>query len=276
MTLVPRFEPETALRVLERDNVTVFAGVPTMYWKILNCPQLEQFDLARISRNLRLCVTGGAAMPVEQMYAFEEKFGVTILEGYGLSETSPVASFNMPDRPRKPGSIGVPIWGVEMKVVDDEGNELPEFEVGEIVIRGHNVMKGYYKRPEATADVFHSGWFHTGDLAYVDEDGYFFIVGLKKDMILRGGFNVYCREVEDVLSQHPAVAVCAVVGVPHEALGQEVKAYVVLREGYQASERELIQYCKERMAAYKYPRIIEFRDSLPMTADGKVMKAELG
>jgi len=287
LTMMPHFTPQDALNVFQRDRVTVFAGVPTMYWYLLNYPEADQFDLAQIAADLRLCVSGAASLPVELMYAFEEKYDVTILEGYGLSETSPVASFNVRERPRKPGSIGLPIWGVEMKVFDGDDNELPHGpdHVGEIVIRGHNLMKGYYKRPEATAEAMRQDWFHTGDLAYVDEDGYFFIVDRKKDMIIRGGLNVYPREVEEVLQAHPAVSLCAVVGVPDEALGEEVKAFVVVHESYadrllDEADRlrlaeEMRAYCRERMAAYKYPRQIEFRDTLPMTATGKVLKTDL-
>jgi long-chain acyl-CoA synthetase len=287
LTMLPHFTPEDALSIFQRDRVTVFAGVPTMYWYLLNCPEADRFDLVQIATDLRLCVSGGAALPVGLMRAFEEKYDVKILEGYGLSETSPVASFNVRERPRKPGSIGLPIWGTEMKVFDDDDNALPPGpeNVGEIVIRGHNIMKGYYKRPEATAEVMCNGWFHTGDLAYVDEGGYFFVVDRKKDMIIRGGFNVYPREVEEVLQAHPAVLLCAVVGVPDEALGEEVKAFVVVHGSYadqMADEAEqfklaseIVAYCKERMASYKYPRQIEFRDTLPMTATGKVLKANL-
>ena len=287
LTMLPRFTAEDALGIFQRNRVTVFAGVPTMYWYLLNYPDADQFDLAQIAADLRLCVSGAAALPVGLMHAFEKKYDVTILEGYGLSETSPVASFNVRERPRKPGSIGLPIWGVDMKVFDDDDNELPPGpeNVGEIVIRGHNLMKGYYKRPEATAEAMRHDWFHTGDLAYVDEDGYFFIVDRKKDMIIRGGLNVYPREVEEVLQAHPAVSLCAVVGVPDEALGEEVKAFVVVRENYadplsdEAEKLRLAEeiraYCRQRMAAYKYPRQIEFRDTLPMTATGKVLKTDL-
>lgn len=287
LTMLPHFTPQDALTIFQRDRVTVFAGVPTMYWYLLNYPQADRFNLSQIAADLRICVSGAAALPVELMHAFEAKYNVTILEGYGLSETSPVASSNVRQRPRKPGSIGLPIWGIEMKIFDDDDNELPSGpdNMGEIVIRGHNVMKGYYKRPEATAEAMRGDWFHTGDLAYVDEDGYFFIVDRKKDMIIRGGLNVYPREVEEVLQAHPAVSLCAVVGVPDEAMGEEVKAFVVVRESYadrlaDDAERlnlaeEIMAYCQERMAAYKYPRGIEFRDTLPMTATGKVLKTGL-
>jgi long-chain acyl-CoA synthetase len=287
LTMLPRFTPEDTLGILQRDRVTIFAGVPTMYWYLLNYPEADRFNLVQIATDLRLCVSGAAALPVELMRAFEARYDVTILEGYGLSETSPVASFNIRERPRKPGSVGLPIWGTEIKIFDDDDTELlsgPD-NVGEIVIRGHNVMKGYYKRPEATAEAMRNGWFHTGDLGYVDEDGYIFIIDRKKDMVIRGGFNVYPREVEEVLRAHPAVSLCAVVGVPDEALGEEVKAFVVVHENYTnrlADEverhklaREIMTYCQDRMAAYKYPRSIEFRNTLPMTATGKVLKSDL-
>jgi long-chain acyl-CoA synthetase len=225
--------------------------------------------------SLRVCVSGGSAMPVEVMKRFEEAFDCMILEGYGLSETSPVASFNHPDAERKPGSIGTPIAGVEMKAVDDDGAEVPQGEVGEIVIRGHNVMKGYWNRPDATADVMRDGWFATGDMATVDADGYFFIVDRKKDMIIRGGYNVYPREIEEVLYAHPAVSEAAVVGVPDDALGEEVAAAVVLRPGASASADELREYMKERVAAYKYPRRIWFPDELPKGPTGKILKREI-
>ena len=236
ITLLPRFTPQDALGILQRDNVTIFAGVPTMYWALFAYPAAEEeFDIAKISDNLHTAVSGGSAMPVELMRNFEERFTVAILEGYGLSETSPVASFNVREKTRKPGSIGIPIWGVQMALVDDDDNFVPppteegEFsEIGEIVIRGHNVMKGYYKRPDATADVMKMDWFHSGDLARIDHEGYYFIVDRKKEMILRGGFNVYPREIEEYLLTHPKVSLVAVKGVPDDKLGEEVKAYIVL------------------------------------------------
>ena len=214
-------------------------------------------------------------MPVEVMHAFNQKYGVKILEGYGLSETSPVASFNHLNREPKAGSIGTPIWGVEMKVLDGEGKEAVQGELGEIVIRGHNVMRGYYKRPEATNEAIRNGWFYTGDIAYVDEEGYFFIKDRVKDMILRGGFNVYPREIEEVLYGHPAIAEAAVLGMPDEALGEEIKAVVVFKPGQSATPDEIAQYCKARLAAYKYPRTVEIRETLPKTATGKILKREL-
>ena len=271
LDLIPRFDAGKALEVIDRDGVTVFEGVPTMYHGLLNHPERESFDTS----SLRLCISGGAALPVEVLRSFEEAFGCKILEGYGLSETSPVASFNHPDRERKPGSIGTPIAGVEMRTVDADGNEVPQGEVGEIAIRGHNVMKGYWRKPEATAEVMRDGWFHTGDMATVDEDGYFFIVDRKKDMIIRGGYNVYPREIEEVLYEHPAVSECAVVGVKDEKLGEEVGAAVVLRPGVEATEDELRDHVKAQVAAYKYPRVIWFLDELPKGPTGKILKREI-
>ena len=198
-----------------------------------------------------------------------------ILEGYGLSETSPVACFNQLDQERKPGSIGTPIWGVEMKIVDDADHPLPAGEPGEVLIRGHNVMKGYYRRPEDTAAVMAKDWFHTGDIGKPDEDGYFYIVDRSKDMIIRGGFNVYPREIEEVLMTHPAVSLSAVIGVPDAKSGEEIKAFVILKEGQSATEDELLGWGKEQMASYKYPRLFEIRESLPMNATGKILKREL-
>jgi long-chain acyl-CoA synthetase len=269
LTLIPRFDPDKALQIIERDNVTVFLGVPTMYAAMLH--SRTEADTS----TLRLCGSGGAAMPVEIMRAFEQKFGCQILEGYGLSETSPVASFNRRDRERKPGSIGLPIDGVEMRVIDDDDREVPQGEVGEIVIRGENVMKGYWNRPGATAEAIRDGWFHSGDMARVDEDGYFFIVDRKKDMIIRGGYNVYPREIEEVLYEHPAVAEAAVIGVPHDELGEEVAAVVALKEGQQAGADELREHVKEQVAAYKYPRKVYFVDELPKGPTGKILKREI-
>jgi long-chain acyl-CoA synthetase len=201
---------------------------------------------------------------------------VQIKEGYGLSETSPVATFNPPHADPKPGSIGIPIWGVEVKLIDGDWEEITEAgEIGEIAIRGYNIMKGYYKRPDATAEAMRDGWFRSGDLARRDKHGYYFIVDRAKDMIIRGGFNVYPREVEEILMTHPAVSLVAVVGVPHESHGEEIKAYVIKNDGDDTSEEELVAWSKEQMAAYKYPRLVEFRESLPMTATGKILKREL-
>ncbi|HEX2438932.1 MAG TPA: long-chain fatty acid--CoA ligase [Methylomirabilota bacterium] len=272
VTMLPRFDPEKALEIIERDRVTVFQGVPTMYNGLLHAERADSTDASC----LRLCMSGGAAIPVELIRAFEDKFGCAILEGYGLSETSPVASFTQPDKPRKAGSIGTPIEGVEMQVWDDDGNEVAQGEVGEIVIRGHNIMKGYWDRPDATREaITDDGWFRSGDMAKVDEDGYFFIVDRKKDLIIRGGYNVYPREIEEVLYEHPAVQEAAVVGVPDEALGEEIGAAVVLCKNESLTADELKAYVKEQVAAYKYPRKIWFLDELPKGPTGKILKREI-
>ncbi|MEM1269473.1 MAG: long-chain fatty acid--CoA ligase [Bacteroidota bacterium] len=273
--LLPRFDPAAVLGLLLKENVTVFAGVPTMYWALLNYPDADNFDLEAIANQLRLCSSGGSALPVEVLHRFEERYRVPILEGYGLSETSPVASFNTLDRERKPGSIGTPLWGVEMRVVDAEDKPVPDGETGEIVIRGHNVMKGYYQRPDVNAHVLRGDWFHTGDVGKRDADGYYYIVDRVKDMIIRGGLNVYPREIEEVLATHPAVSLAAVIGVPHDRHGEEVKAFVILKDGAEATPEEIVAWSKENMAAYKYPREVEIRATLPMTATGKILKTEL-
>ncbi len=271
LTLLPRFAPGEALQILAAHRVTVFAGVPTMYVALLGYPDRAAYDLSA----LRLCVSGGAAMPVEVLRGFEAAFGCLVLEGYGLSETSPVASFNHPDRPRKPGSIGTPIRGVQMRVVDSGGLEVPQGDVGEIVIRGHNVMKGYWRRPDETAKAIPDGWFRTGDLGRVDKDGYFEIVDRKKDMIIRGGYNVYPREIEEVLYEHPAVAEAAVIGLPHPALGEEVGAAVVLKPGAGVTAEEVREHVKSQVAAYKYPRKVWIVDALPKGPTGKIVKREI-
>jgi long-chain acyl-CoA synthetase len=272
LTLLPRFEPGKALEIVQRDAVTTFLGVPTMYAAMLHHGDHDSFD----TKSLEFCVSGGAAMPVEILRGFEEAFGCKVLEGYGMSETCAIAAFNRPDRERKPGSIGIPVPGVEMKLVDENGNEVPQGEVGEILIRGPVVMKGYWNRQDATDETIDSdGWLHSGDMATVDEDGFYFIVDRKKDMIIRGGFNVYPREIEEVLYEHPAVAEAAVVGIEHESLGEEVAAAVALKEGQEATVDELRAYVKERVAAYKYPRLVWITDSLPKGPTGKILKRDI-
>ena len=276
IVLVPRFDAATVLELMQAEQVTFFAGVPTMYHALLNCEETGRFDIAKIAATMRIAVSGGAALPVELLRRFEERFAVPILEGYGLSETSPVATFNRTDRPRRAGSIGLPVWGVEVRIIRDDGSQADDGEPGEIAIRGHNVMKGYFRRPDATAAAIdRDGWFRTGDIGTRDADGYLYIVDRKKDMIIRGGFNVYPRELEEVLLTHPQVSLAAVVGVPHPSHGEEVKAFVVRARGAELTEADLIAWCKQNMAAYKYPRLVEFRDSLPMTATGKILKREL-
>ncbi len=272
LTLLPRFEPVKALQMIERDRVTVFAGVPTMYIAFLKAYDEGQWDVSSI----RMAISGGAALPEQVLREFEEKFGAPILEGYGLSESSPSATFNRPDRPRKVGSIGLPIWGVELKVLGDGGETLGDDANGEICIRGHNVMKGYHNRPEATAETIDAdGWLHTGDIGYRDSDGYYFIVDRKKELVIRGGFNVYPREIEEVLYQHPAVLEAAVFGMPDATMGEEVVAAVALRPGQSAEEGELIGFVKERVAAYKYPRRVWVLETLPKGPTGKILKLEL-
>jgi long-chain acyl-CoA synthetase len=271
LTLLPRFDAEHALRIIADHGVTVFEGVPTMYVALLHQPNRADYNTS----TLRMCISGGAALPVEVLRGFEEAYGVSVLEGYGLSETSPVASFNHPNREHKPGSIGTPIRDVEIRLVDGEDQDVPQGEVGEIIIRGPNVMKGYWQRPEATAEAVRDGWFHTGDLARVDEEGFLFIVDRKKDLIIRGGYNVYPREIEEVLYEHPAVAEAAVIGLPHPALGEEVAAAVALKPGASVTAAELRDYVKSQVAAYKYPRHVWIVDTLPKGATGKIQKRDI-
>jgi long-chain acyl-CoA synthetase len=272
LVLMPRFDPTQAAQLIKKHKVDVFAGVPTMYFALLNHPEVEKESLS----SLKHCMSGGSAMPVEVMNEFDTKFGVNILEGYGLSETSPVASFNNFKRAKKAGSIGLPIWGVEFRLVDDDGKVVDKIdEPGEIQIKGHNVMKGYYKRPEANAESIADGWFRSGDIGTRDDDGFYYIVDRKKDMIIRGGYNVYPREIEEVLYAHAAIAEAAVIGVPHEKHGEEVKAVVALKPDAKLTGDELIAFCKEKLAAYKYPRLVEIIDELPKGATGKILKREL-
>ncbi|MFF1832763.1 long-chain fatty acid--CoA ligase [Streptomyces sp. NPDC058231] len=275
LVLLPRFDARSALALMQRHAVTFFAGVPTMYWALLE-EDASHVDLEQIAGNLRMAGSGGSALPVEIHRRFGERFGVTILEGYGLSETSPAATFSPRGEKVRPGSIGRPVWGVEVDLVAEDWTPVKGPDaVGEIVIRGHNIMKGYYNRPEATAEVIRNGWFRTGDLARRDADGWYHMVDRAKDMIIRGGFNVYPREIEEVLLTHPAVSMVAVIGVPHERHGEEIKACVVRTPGTELSEEELIAWCKEAMAGYKYPRMVEFLGVLPTNATGKILKREL-
>ncbi|SFO54465.1 long-chain acyl-CoA synthetase [Pseudonocardia ammonioxydans] len=271
LTLLPRFDPAKALHVVARDKVTVFEGVPTMYAAILHSPAATGADMS----SLRTCITGGSAMPVEVLANFESQFGCRVFEGYGLSETAPVASFNQPSRPSRPGTIGFPVRGCEMRVVDDEGHDVPEDENGELVIRGENVMKGYWNKPDATAEAFVDGWFRTGDVATKDRDGFFTVVDRKKDLIIRGGYNVYPREVEESLYGHPAVAEAAVIGIKHADLGEEVGAAVALKPNNQADPEELKAFVKKNLAAYKYPRKVWLVDSLPKGPTGKILRREV-
>ena len=282
VVLLPRFEAGPALALMDREDVTFFAGVPTMYWGLLGALDDSGVDVKKLAGTMRVAAAGGSALPIEVHKEFERRFGVTILEGYGLSETSPVASFSVWGEPARVGSIGRPIPGVEMKLInpepgvreDIEPGADPENAIGEIAIKGPNIMKGYYGRPDATAEAIVDGWFRSGDLGRKDADGWFYIVDRSKDMIIRGGFNVYPREIEEVLLTHPDVSLAAVIGIPHESHGEEIKAVVILKDGASVTEDELIAWGKEQMAGYKYPRV-EFVDTLPMTATGKILKREL-
>lgn len=271
ITLVPRFDPTKILEVIQRDKATTFAGVPTMYAALLHHPDRGDYDVSGLS----ICVSGGSAMPVEVLRGFDEAFGTTILEGYGLSESTGMGSFNTVDRERKPGSIGGAVGGTEMKIVDEDGNEVAQGEPGELLMNGPFVMKEYWQRPDETAEALRGGWLHTGDIATVDEEGYYYIVDRKKELIIRGGYNVYPREIEEVLYSHPAVLEAAVIGVPHAELGEEVGAAIVLKPGIEATVDELRDYVKERIAAYKYPRVIWFLDDLPKGSTGKILKREI-
>lgn len=275
-TMLVRFEAGTVQNLMVREKITVFAGVPTMYWGMVNYFDPEEDErINRIKSYLRLCVSGGASLPVQVLTDFETKYSVPIYEGYGMSEGSPVVSFNQPGKERKAGSIGTPVWGVKVKLINEQGEEVAVGEKGELLYKGHNVMKGYYKKPEATAAALKNGWLHSGDVAIKDADGYFYIVDRTKDMIIRGGLNVYPREVEEVIMNHSAVSLVAVVGVPDDQMGEEIKAFIVLKEGSKISEEDLISWIKDRVASYKYPRKIEFLKSLPMNATGKILKRAL-
>jgi len=275
LVLLARFDAGAVLDAFAREQVGLWIGVPTMYWALLDHARSSGTDVSGAAASLRLCASGGAPMPVELLREFEKAFNVRILEGYGLSETAPVVSFNQLQRPSKPGTVGLPIFGVDVRCVDEHDTPLPPGERGEVVVRGPNVMKGYYGRPEATAEAKRGGWFRTGDIGQFDADGYLSIVDRKKDLILRGGFNVYPREIEEVLMTHPAVAMAAVIGVPDPRLGEEVKAVIVRRPGAVVTVEELVAWAREQMAAFKYPRIVEFRDTLPISATGKILKREL-
>jgi long-chain acyl-CoA synthetase len=273
MSLIPRFDADTALAAIQRDGATIFEGVPTMFVALLSCPDVDKYDTS----SLRVAISGGASIPAPVLDAFEERFGVVILEGYGMTETASTMTFNKSVTDRRIYSVGKPIWGTQTQVWDDAGRALPpgRDHVGELVTRGLHVMKGYLGNPAATAEAFTGGWLHTGDLGYFDEDGYLFIVSRKKELIIRGGYNVYPREIEDVLQSHPAVAEAAVIGIPDERLGEEVMAVVKLRSDWSIGPADLIAYCRECLAAYKYPRVVELRDELPKNTLGKVLKDEL-
>lgn len=271
MSLLPRFETEKAMQVIERDKVRLLALVPTMYFFMLNEADNCKYDLSSITH----AVSGGAALPEEVHRRFQERFGITILEGYGLSETSPVATFSQAGDKLKVGSIGKPIWGVDVAIKRDDGSFAAVDEVGEVVIRGHNIMKGYYNRPEATREAIVNGWFHSGDMGRVDAEGFFYIVDRKKDLIIRGGMNIYPREIEEVLYGHPKVLEAAVIGVPCPMRGEEVKVYVSAREGQTLEPAEIEAYLHERTAKFKWPKEVEVLAELPKGPTGKILKREL-
>ncbi|MBX5445749.1 long-chain fatty acid--CoA ligase [Sphaerobacter sp.] len=273
LILVPRFEPAEVLETIKATQPTSFPGVPTMYVAINSVPNAEEYGVGSI----RFCNSGGAPMPLEVMESFERRFGATIIEGYGLSETSPVTHANPATGLRKPGTIGMPVPDTDAEIVDvDTGTRvLQPGEAGELRIRGPQVMAGYWGMPEETADAMRDGWFYTGDIATMDEDGYFTIIDRKKDMILASGWNVYPREIEEVLYEHPAVLEAGVIGVPDPYRGETVKAYVALKPGASATAEELEAYCRERLSAYKVPRAFEFRDTLPKSGVGKVLRRVL-
>ncbi|MBB6236821.1 long-chain acyl-CoA synthetase [Pedobacter sp. AK013] len=272
--LLLRFDPKTVLEFIDTFHISIFAGVPTMYWALINFNHENIADDC-IRKNLRLCISGGASLPLKVLQDFETRFNVPVLEGYGMSEGSPIVTFNDLRQGCKPGSIGTAVWGVEVKIIDETGKELPAGEKGELIYRGHNVMKGYFERPEQTAEVLRAGWMHSGDVAVVDEEGFYYIVDRTKDMIIRGGMKVFPREVEEVMMKHPSISLVAVIGVPDERMGEEVKAFVVLKDKYDADPLEIISWAKAHMAAYKYPRKIEFVENLPLSATGKILKKVL-
>ncbi len=275
VVLLPRFDAMAALEAIKKEGVNFWTGVPTMYWAILKHVEENNLDVASYAKTMAVLSSGGAPMPVELMKKFEETFDVRILEGYGLSETSPISTFCHLQDKSPAGTVGKPIFGVEVRCVDENDIEVPPGERGEVVMRGHNIMKGYYKRPVETAEAFKNGWFHSGDIGVMDAEGNLQIVDRKKDMILRGGYNVYPRELEEVLMTHEAVSLVAVIGVPDDKMGEEVKAFIVRNKGFEITEDEIIAWGKTQFANYKYPRFVEFRDELPVGGTGKILKRAL-
>jgi len=273
VVLVPRFELKAVLNIIRKYHPTFFHGVPTMYVAFNNTPNVERYGF----KSLRVCMSGGAPLPIEVRQKFEELTGGKLVEGYGLTESSPVTHTNPPDGVPKSGSIGLPIPDTEVRIVDIEygTRDLPVGEAGEIIIRGPQVMKGYWKKPDETARVLRDGWLYTGDIAKKDSEGYYYIVDRKKDLIIAGGYNIYPREVEEVLFEHPKIKEAVVVGVPDQYRGETVKAFIVLHEGQMAMPEEIQAFCRERLAAYKVPRMVVFRDSLPKSGVGKYLRREL-
>ncbi|MCZ4244720.1 long-chain-fatty-acid--CoA ligase [Pedobacter punctiformis] len=272
--LLPRFDPKTVLELIDTFHVSIFAGVPTMYWALINYHHESIADDC-IKKNLRLCISGGASLPLKVLQDFETRFDVPVLEGYGMSEGSPIVTFNDFRIGCKPGSIGTAVWGVEVKIIDETGKELPAGEKGELIYKGHNVMKGYFEKPEQTADVLRNGWMHSGDVAVKDEEGFYYIIDRTRDMIIRGGMNVFPREVEEIMMKHPSISLVTVIGIPDERMGEEVKAFVVLKDKQVIDAEEIVLWSKAHMAVYKYPRKVEFVEHLPISATGKILKKDL-
>lgn len=273
MLLIPNpRDIKALLKAIQKERATLFSGVPTLYVGINNFPQISEYDISSV----KACVSGAAPLPLEVARQFEKISGGALVEGYGLSETSPVTHANSFTGKRKEGSIGTPLPNTEAMIVDPETKKpLPGGEVGELAIKGPQVMKGYWKMEEETKEVLRDGWLYTGDIAKMDEDGFFYIVDRKKDMIIAGGFNIFPRDIEEVLYEHPKVLEAAVIGVPDEYRGETVKAFVVCKEGATLSEEEVIKFCKEKLAPYKVPKLVEFRDSLPKSNIGKVLRRKL-
>ncbi|MDD4242007.1 MAG: long-chain fatty acid--CoA ligase [Smithellaceae bacterium] len=269
--LMRKFQPDEAFRLIEKYRVTDFPGAPAMFIALLASPLADRYDLS----SLKSCLSGAAPFPVASLLAFQKKFNCTVYEAYGLSEASPAVSTNYHHRPTKPGSIGQPLPEVEVRIVDDDERDVPRGNVGELLVRGPNVSSGYYRQPEETARTFRNGWLHTGDMARMDEDGYLYIVERKKDLIIRGGFNIYPRDLEEILYTHPAVGDAVAIGIPDPVMGEEIKVYVVLKEGATASAEDLHQYCREHLAKNKWPRQIELATSLPRNPMGKILRREL-
>lgn len=271
LVLSPKFSPQEVLELMAKEKVTIFAGVPTMFQMLHDQGNQADYDLS----NLKYCLSGGSPLSEDLLKKFEEKFNTYILEGYGLSETCAAASFNNFKRERKPGSVGYPLDGVEMKIVSESDNDVPIGEVGEIVIKGPTLMKDYRNRPQATKETIQDGWFHTGDIGRMDMDGYFYLVDRKTDMILKGGFKVFPREIEEVILGHPQVKEVAVIGIPDPIMGEEIKACIVPKEGMRINPASLLEYCRERMANYKCPAVLRFFRELPKGPTGRTLKKEL-
>tara|TARA_B100001094_G_scaffold91719_1_gene87729 strand:- start:90 stop:1637 length:1548 start_codon:yes stop_codon:yes gene_type:complete len=274
--LLKRFDSNEVIRCIQKHSVTIFAGVPTMFWNLLNdLNTFKKGEISLLKNHWRIALSGGAAIPVELINKFEKTYGVPIFEGYGMSEGSPLVTYNQPAYKRKIGSVGLPIWGVQVKVINDKFIEVPSYVVGQIIFKGHNVMKGYFNNEEETKKVIKNGWMHSGDLGYKDDQGYLFVVDRMNDMIIRGGVNIYPREIEEVIIKHPKISLVAVVGIPDQRMGEEIMAYVILNKDQDISKAELKSWVKAKVAANKYPRKIEFVKELPMNATGKILKRKL-